>query len=87
MARNTELVVNGGDTFDVDRHYWAKVVGNAWGHEECTKNEMAVDGGGGGEGDVNNFEQSWGQVRHAVHLGIQHDQRHEAKVGRVSGHS
>lgn len=46
-----------------------------------------VGGGGEGEVDVNNFGQSWGRVRHGVHYGIQHGQRHEAKAGRVSGHS
>ena len=80
MAKNTELVVYGEDTFDVDRHYWGKVVGTAWEREEC-KHEMAVGGG-----DVNNFGQSWGQV-HGVEHGIQHDQRHEGKAGLVSGHS
>jgi hypothetical protein len=53
MAKNTELVVYGGDTSDVDRHYWAKVVGIAWEREKCTKHEMVVGGG-----DVNNFGQS-----------------------------
>ena len=48
---------------------------------------MATDGEGEGGSDVNNFGQSWDQVRHGVHYGIQHGQRHEAKAGQVSGHS
>ena len=45
-----------------------------------------ADGEGGGGGDVNNFGRNWGQVRHGVYHGIHRGQRHEAKVGRVSGH-
>ncbi len=60
---------------------------NAWEREECTKHVMAVGGEGEGEDDVNNFGQSWGQVRHGVHHGIQHGQKHEAKAVRVNGHS
>jgi hypothetical protein len=47
---------------------------------------MVGDEGGGGD-DVNNFGQSWGQVRHEVYHGIHHGQRYEVKAGRVSGHS
>jgi hypothetical protein len=46
-----------------------------------------ADGGGGDGDDVSNFGRNWGQVPHEVYHGIHHGQRHEAKAGRVSGHS
>jgi hypothetical protein len=61
---------------------------DAWEREEYMKNAMVVvvDADEGGD-DGNNSDYSWSRVHHGKRHGTLRGQRHEAKEGRVNGHS
>ena len=59
---------------------------DAWEREECRKNEMVVVDADDAD-DEKNSDYSWSRVHRGRRHGTHHGQRHEAKEGRVNGHS
>ena len=61
----------------------------AWEREERRKNAMVVEDADEDEDadDENNSDYSWSRVRRGRRRGTHRGRRHEAKEGRVNGHS